>query len=99
MVKSRFLSYENAVMILLSLAFVFVVFDRLALNFLAPFVVPKLNLTNTQLGALAASLGLTWAVSGYVARSADLIFCVLGNFRLGKLVPDAPRRAHDHGDC
>jgi MFS family permease len=66
MVKSRIFSYENTVMVLLALAFGFVFFDRLALNFLAPFIVPELHLTNTQLGALAAALGLTWAVSGYV---------------------------------
>ncbi|UPK01337.1 MFS transporter [Bradyrhizobium sp. 170] len=66
MVKSRIFSYENTVMVLLALAFGFVFFDRLALNFLAPFIVPELHLTNTQLGAFAAALGLTWAVSGYV---------------------------------
>lgn len=47
MIKSRTFSYENSVMVLLALAFGFVFFDRLALNFLAPFVVPELNLTNT----------------------------------------------------
>ncbi|WP_076858311.1 MFS transporter [Bradyrhizobium mercantei] len=66
MLKSRIFSYENSVMVLLGLAFGFVFFDRLALNFLAPFVVPELQLSNTQLGALAAALGLTWAISGYV---------------------------------
>lgn len=65
MAKSRIFSYENTVMVLLALAFAFVFFDRLALNFLAPFVAPDLQLSNTQLGALAAALGLTWAVSGY----------------------------------
>jgi MFS transporter, ACS family, hexuronate transporter len=72
--KSRVFSYENTVMILLGLAFGFVFFDRLALNFLAPFVVPELHLTNTQFGALAAALGLTWAVSGYVVgRLSDYL--------------------------
>jgi MFS family permease len=37
----------------------------MALPFLAPFIVPELHLTNTQLGALAAGLGLTWALSAY----------------------------------
>lgn len=59
-------SYENLVMLLMGLAFGFVFFDRLALSFLAPFVVPELGLNNTQLGLLAAALALTWAVSGYV---------------------------------
>ena len=59
-------SYENLVMLLMGLAFGFVFFDRLALSFLAPFLVPELGLNNTQLGLLAAALALTWAVSGYV---------------------------------
>lgn len=63
--KSRIFSYENLVMILMGLAFAFVFFDRLALNFLAPFIVPELHLNNTELGALSAGLGLTWAISGY----------------------------------
>jgi MFS family permease len=54
--KSGILSYENTVMVLLAFAF----------GFLAPFIVPELHLTNTQLGALAAGLGLTWALSAYV---------------------------------
>lgn len=79
MVKSRIFSYENTVMVLLALAFGFVFFDRLSLNFLAPFVVPELNLTNTQFGALAAALGLTWAVSGYVVGALS---DYLGNRKL-----------------
>lgn len=62
----RVLTYENLVMLLMGLAFGFVFFDRLALSFLAPFLVPELGLNNTQLGMLAAALALTWAVSGYV---------------------------------
>lgn len=62
----RIRSYENLVMLLMGLAFGFVFFDRLALSFLAPFLVPELGLNNTQLGLLAAALALTWAVSGYV---------------------------------
>jgi MFS transporter, ACS family, hexuronate transporter len=63
--KSRIFSYENLVMVLMGLAFAFVFFDRLALNFLAPFIVPELHLSNTELGALSAALALTWAISGY----------------------------------
>lgn len=62
----RILNYENFVMLLMGLAFGFVFFDRLALSFLAPFLVPELGLSNTQLGMLAAALALTWATSGYV---------------------------------
>lgn len=63
--KSRIFSYENLVVVLMGLAFGFVFFDRLALSFLAPFLVPELQLNNAQLGALAAGLALTWAIAGY----------------------------------
>jgi MFS transporter, ACS family, hexuronate transporter len=72
--KSRILSYENIVMLLLAFAFGFVFFDRLTLSFLAPFVVPELHLTNTKLGALAAGLGLTWALSGYAVGALSDYF-------------------------
>lgn len=65
MSQSRIFSYENLVMILMGLAFGFVFFDRLALSFLAPFLVPELQLNNTQLGMLASALALTWAIAGY----------------------------------
>lgn len=77
--KSRILNYETLVMILMGLAFGVVFFDRVALNVLAPFVVPDLQLSNSQLGALAAGLGLTWAISGYaVGALSDY----LGNRKL-----------------
>jgi len=50
----------------LSVNFGVVFFDRNAVGFLVPFVQPDLKLTNTEIGALAAALALTWAVSGYV---------------------------------
>ncbi|MBV9561373.1 MAG: MFS transporter, partial [Bradyrhizobium sp.] len=63
--SSRIFKYENLVVILMGAAFGFVFFDRLALSFLAPFIVPELQLSNSQLGALAAGLALTWAIAGY----------------------------------
>jgi MFS family permease len=63
---TRIRSYENLVMLLMGLAFGFVFFDRLALSFLAPFLVTELRLNNTQLGLLASALALTWAASGYM---------------------------------
>lgn len=66
------LTYENKILALMSLTFGFVMFDRLALNMLLPFIAPELGLNNTQIGLLASGLGLAWAVSGYVvARVAD----------------------------
>lgn len=79
MSKSRIFNYETLVMVLMGLAFGVVFFDRVALNVLAPFVVPDLKLNNSELGLLAAGLGLTWAVSGYgVGALSDY----LGNRKL-----------------
>ena len=59
MKKVPLFSYENLVILLMGLAFGFVFFDRLAISFLAPFLVPELGLSNTQLGVLASALALT----------------------------------------
>ncbi|MFL6601977.1 MAG: MFS transporter [Steroidobacteraceae bacterium] len=53
-------------MILFSLAFGFVFFDRNALNFLAPFVAPDLHLSNTQIGMVSAGFSFAWAFAGYL---------------------------------
>lgn len=50
----------------LSLNFGVVFFDRNAVGFLVPFIKEDLKLNNTEIGALAAALALTWALSGYV---------------------------------
>lgn len=72
--KNRILSYENLVVVLMGSAFGFVFFDRLALNFLSPFLVPELHLNNTQLGALAGGLALTWAIAGYAVGTLSDYF-------------------------
>ncbi|RXG99451.1 MFS transporter [Bradyrhizobium zhanjiangense] len=74
MSKNRIFSYENLVVVLMGTAFGFVFFDRLALNFLSPFLVPELHLNNTQLGALAAGLALTWAIAGYAVGTLSDYF-------------------------
>jgi len=58
-------SYEVGLMILFSFAFGFVFFDRNALNFLAPFVVRDLHLSNTQIGLISAGFPSAWAIAGY----------------------------------
>jgi MFS family permease len=68
------LSYENRSMAVLCLTFGFVFFDRNALNFLAPYIVKDLALSNTQIGLLVSGLSLAWAASGYVTgRICDAI--------------------------
>jgi ACS family hexuronate transporter-like MFS transporter len=74
MSRNRIFSYENLVVVLMGAAFGFVFFDRLALNFLAPFLVPELHLNNTELGALAGGLALTWAIAGYAVGTLSDYF-------------------------
>jgi len=66
--------YELRVLLLLGLAFGFAYFDRMAMTFLAPFVVKDLSLNNTEVGALGAGLSVTWALGAYfVGRWSDSI--------------------------
>ena len=83
----RWLTYENAVLCMLSLTFGLVFFDRIALTFLLPQVVPELGLSGIQVGLLGAVVGLCWAVSGYGfgaladrsgARKGILVAMVIG---------------------
>lgn len=78
--------YEWILVIILSLNFGVVFFDRNALNFLMPFIQKELNLTNTMIGGLSSALALSWAVSGMIiGRISDtlnqkkliLVICVL----------------------
>jgi len=59
-------TYENRLLILLAISFGFAFFDRNAVNYLAPYIVRELGLTNTQVGLLSSVLALSWAVSAYV---------------------------------
>ncbi|PKA96717.1 putative MFS family arabinose efflux permease [Flavobacteriaceae bacterium MAR_2009_75] len=61
----KFFSYENGIVGLMALTFGVLFFDRLALNYLVPYVAKDLNLNNTQIGLLAAGLSLAWAFSSY----------------------------------
>jgi ACS family hexuronate transporter-like MFS transporter len=64
--------YQTWLVLLLSLNFGILFFDRNALNFLMPFIQPDLGLSNTQIGLLSAALSFTWALSGYgVGRLSD----------------------------
>ena len=64
--RKGFWSYETMLMILLSLNFGIVFFDRNAMSYLAPFVKPDLHLTNEQIGLFASGLAFAWAISGFV---------------------------------
>ncbi len=61
----KIFTYENGIVSLMSLIFGVLFFDRLALNYLVPYVAKDLNLNNLQIGLLAAGLSLAWAFSSY----------------------------------
>ena len=58
--------YETRLMVILSVTFGIAFFDRNALNYLIPFVMDDLKLSNTQIGMLSSGLSICWAVSGFI---------------------------------
>ncbi|MGZ6010955.1 MAG: MFS transporter [Caulobacteraceae bacterium] len=64
MQKKMSVQYQITLVLLLSINFGVLFFDRQALNFLMPFVKPDLKLSDTQQGMLSSALSLTWALSG-----------------------------------
>src|SRR5262245_55461549 len=63
---SRWLTYENGILLLLGTNFGLVFFDRNTINYLAADIVADLGLSAAQLGWLSSGLSLAWAVSAYV---------------------------------
>src|SRR5262245_4122666 len=57
-------SYQWGLIGLLSINFGVVFFDRHAFAFLAPFIQPDLQLTNTQIGLIGSAFSFAWAVAG-----------------------------------
>ncbi len=67
-------SYQITLVLLLSLNFGIVFFDRNSLNFLMTFVQPDLGLTNTQVGWVAGIFSFAWALAAFgVSRISDLV--------------------------
>ncbi|HEX7887017.1 MAG TPA: MFS transporter [Phenylobacterium sp.] len=62
-----FRGYENRMVAVTSLMVAFVAFDRLAIGYLAPYLVKAFGLSNTDIGALYAAQAGAAAVGGYVA--------------------------------
>lgn len=70
----KFWVYENKLLLILSLGWGFLFFDRLAVNFLMPFLVKDVPMTNTQISLIVAGFSLTWALGGYFGGYfADLL--------------------------
>jgi predicted MFS family arabinose efflux permease len=66
-------AYEWRVLVLLGLAFGFAYFDRMALTFLAPFVIEDLGLSFEQISWANSGLSLTWALGAFlIGRWSDL---------------------------
>lgn len=61
----KIFNYENGIVTVMALTFGILFFDRLALNYLVPYVAKDLSLSNFQIGLLAAGLSLAWAASSY----------------------------------
>jgi MFS family permease len=64
--NSKWLSYENGLLLLLGFTFGLVFFDRNAINVLMPGIIVDLGLNNTQVGWLGSGLSAAWAISAYV---------------------------------
>ena len=69
MQRWKFWSYENGVVLMMSLMNGIVALDRTAVSLLAPWIVPEFHLNNTQLGMLASGLSVTIAGSGFLLAS------------------------------
>jgi len=86
MERRKFWNYENRLLLILSLGWGFLFFDRLGLNYLMPFILEDVQMTNTQITLIAAAFSLTWALGGYFGgsladrmgkRKTVLVFTVL----------------------
>ncbi|GAA4467027.1 MFS transporter [Nibrella saemangeumensis] len=67
--RNKPFTYENGIVALMALTFGCLFFDRLALNFLIPYVAKDLDLSDTQIGLLAGALSLAWALSSYFSTA------------------------------
>jgi len=64
--KSKVLTYENGLLVLLGFTFGIVFFERNAIGPLAAYIIKDLSLSQAQVGMLGSGLSLAWAVSAYV---------------------------------
>jgi MFS family permease len=70
--RSSFWTYENRLLVLLTISFGFTIWDRVALTTLAPAILADLHLNNTALGIMSGALSVTLAISGYFfGQAAD----------------------------
>lgn len=71
---SRIWNYQNGIVLMMFFTFGIVFMERLSVVFLFPFINEDLHLTNTQMGLIASTLAISWALGGYIFSSvSDLI--------------------------
>jgi predicted MFS family arabinose efflux permease len=58
--------YETGLLVLVFLTWGTVFLDRMSVVYLAPFIVPELHLTHSQVGLLVSALALAWAFSSLI---------------------------------
>jgi len=58
--------YENLMVLIVALAFGFVMFDRFALTNMAPFILPDLGIDAAQFGIIISAFSFTWAIVGFL---------------------------------
>jgi MFS family permease len=64
--KSKVLTYENGLLVLLGFTFGIVFFERNAIGPLAAYIIKDLSLNQAEVGMLGSGLSLAWAISAYV---------------------------------
>ena len=78
--------YQTWLVLLLSLNFGILFFDRQAANFMMPMIQPELQLSNFHVGIIASGLSLTWALAALTvgplsdrlgSRKPILLICTL----------------------
>jgi MFS family permease len=84
--RSRWLTYENGILLLLGTSFGLVFFDRNTINFLAADIVTELGLSGAQLGWLSSGLSLAWALSAYLVGAWSDRRGVRKPFVLGSII-------------
>ncbi len=92
--KNGLWTYENGLVLLMSLANGVVTLDRLLISYLSNDIVSEFHLSNTQLGMLASSLSVAIAGSGFILasladatrRRKEILILMLVAFSLGSAV-------------
>jgi len=64
--KSKVLTYENGLLVLLGFTFGIVFFERNAIGPLAAYIIKDLSLSQAEVGMLGSGLSLAWAISAYL---------------------------------